>query len=140
MHDSQNLERGDNAVACRGEIAEDDVTALFAAEVQFLPHHFFDDITIADFCSHDFAAAAASASSRPKLLMTVATTGCFAPADRFQKIQRRDREDFIAVDDVAVFVAKQNAIGVAVVANADIRAVVWTIRWISSDAGVRNRR
>jgi hypothetical protein len=40
----------------------------------------------------------------------------------FQKIQRRDREDLIAIDNLAVLVAKKNAISIAVVTNADVRA------------------
>ena len=65
MHDSQNLERGNDAVAGRGEVTKNHVTALFATKIEFLPHHFFDDITIADFRSHDFATA-----SRERFIQT----------------------------------------------------------------------
>ena len=49
VHDSQNLERADNSVAGRREIAKNDVAALFAAEIELPRDHFFDHITIPDF-------------------------------------------------------------------------------------------
>ena len=55
MHDAQNLERADDAVSSRGEIAEDEVTALFAAEIEFFLGHRFNHIAIADFCPHHFS-------------------------------------------------------------------------------------
>src|SRR5438045_8962133 len=56
VHDSQNLKRGNDAVASRGEVTKNDVTALFATEIEFLSHHFLNYITIRDFHSRDFAA------------------------------------------------------------------------------------
>src|SRR5439155_21794656 len=121
VHDPQNLERGNDAVACRGEVTENYVTALFAAEIQFLPHHFFNDIAITDFCPYYFAAA-----RRQRFIQTeIAHDRChdsvlLQPAG-FQKIQRRDREDFIAIDNLAVLVAKKNAISITIVTDAYIR-------------------
>ena len=56
MHDSQNLERTDNAVAGSGEITKDDVTALFAAEIEFLLRHLFNHVAVANFRPQDFSA------------------------------------------------------------------------------------
>ena len=56
VHDTQNLKRGNNAIAGGGEIPEDDVTALFAAKVKFLLHHFFKHVAVADFRAHYFPA------------------------------------------------------------------------------------
>src|SRR2546430_6305781 len=56
LDDPQNLERAYDSVAGRGEIPENQVAALLAAEVQVSLHHFFDHITVADSRAHDFAA------------------------------------------------------------------------------------
>ena len=49
------------------------------------------------------------------------------------KIERRNRHDFIAVDNLTVLVAKQNAIRIAVMTDAGVRAGdPSTMRWISS--------
>jgi len=41
-----------------------------------------------------------------------------------QKIDGGDRKNFVSIDNLAVFVAEQDAIGVAIVRDADIRAVL----------------
>ena len=43
-----------------------------------------------------------------------------APA--LDKVERGDRHDLVAVDDLAVFIAKQHAVGITIVADADVRA------------------
>jgi len=50
------LQRADDAVACRREVAKNDVAALLAAEVQISAHHLFDHVTIADFGADNFPA------------------------------------------------------------------------------------
>ena len=39
-----------------------------------------------------------------------------------QQIDRRDGENIVAIDEIPVFVAEQNAIGIAVVGDADLGA------------------
>ena len=56
FHDAQNLQRADDSVAGRGEIAKNHVAALLSAEVQVSLHHFLDDVTVADFRANHFAA------------------------------------------------------------------------------------
>ena len=56
LHDPQNLERADDSVAGRREIAENQVTALLPAQIQISLHHFLDDVTVAHFGAHNFSA------------------------------------------------------------------------------------
>ena len=44
----QDLERGDESVACGAEIAEDQVPTLFAAQVVAVAEHLIDHVFIAD--------------------------------------------------------------------------------------------
>ena len=122
MHDAQDLERANDAVAGRGEVAENDVTALFATEIQFLPHHFFNHITVADFCPHDFAAARRNRFIQTEIAHDRCHDSVLLQPASFKKSRGRDREDFVAINNLAVLVAKKNAVSIAVVTNADIRA------------------
>jgi len=56
VHDSQNLERANNAVTGSCEIAEDNVPALFATEIEISRNHFFNHVAIAHFGANHFAA------------------------------------------------------------------------------------
>ncbi len=56
MHDPENLERADDAIAGGCEIAKNNVAALFAAEIEISCNHFLDHVAIAHFCADDFAA------------------------------------------------------------------------------------
>src|SRR6201986_2804374 len=101
MHDSQSLEGWDDAVACRGEVTENDVTTLFATEIQFLPHHFFNDIAITDFCPYYFAAARRQRFIQTEIAHDRCHDSVLLQPTGFQKIQRRDGKDFIAIDNLA---------------------------------------
>src|SRR4029077_18958940 len=57
VHDSQNLERANNAVTGSCEIAEDNVPALFATEIEISRNHFFNHVAIAHFGAINFATA-----------------------------------------------------------------------------------
>src|ERR1017187_5371303 len=48
VHDAQNLQCADDAIARGGEIAEYDMAALFTAEIHVSLHHFFDHVTVAN--------------------------------------------------------------------------------------------
>ena len=122
MHDPQNLKGGDDAVAGSGKIAEDDVTALFAAEVEFLVHHFFDHIAVTDFRAHQLPAMRCKRFVQAKIAHDGGYRGILLQPASFQQIEGGDRENLIAIHNLAVLVAKKNTIGIAVVRNTDIRA------------------
>ena len=106
MHDAQNLERGDDPVACSGEIPEDDVTALFAAEVEFLLHHFLNHIAVADFRAHHFAAVRCECFIQAKIAHDGGHDRILLQPTRLQEINGRDGEDLIAIHNLAVLVTQ----------------------------------
>src|SRR5262249_28358202 len=112
----------DDAVAGGGEITENDVTAMFAAEIKFLPHYFFEHIPIADLRTHDYSASRDERFVEAKIAHDGGHDRVLLQPAGLQKIESRNRENLIAIHNLAVFVAKKNAIGIAIVTNADIRA------------------
>ena len=122
VHDSQNLKRANDAIARGGEITENDVTALFAAKIEFLLHHFFKHVAVTDFCAHDFSATRGERFIEAKIAHDGGDDRVLLQPASFQKIQRCNGENLVAIHNLAVLVAKKNAIGIAVVRNADIRA------------------
>src|SRR5206468_10664237 len=108
------LERTDNSVAGRGEITKNDVTALLAAEIQFPLHHFFDDITIAHFRADHFSALCAECLVEAEIAHHRGHDRILLKPASAQKVAGRDREDFIAIDNLSVLVAKQDTISVAI--------------------------
>src|SRR5207247_8921294 len=117
--DAQNLERTDDSVAGSGEITENDMTALLAAEIQFPPHHFFDDIAIAHFRADHFSAMCGKRFIETKIAHDRGHDRVLLkPAA--QKIDSCDGENLITIDNLSIFVAKQDAISVAIMRDADI--------------------
>src|SRR5512144_623000 len=47
-NDGQNLQSGDQAIARRRVVAEDDVPRLLAADVEAVAAHVIDDVAVAD--------------------------------------------------------------------------------------------
>ena len=72
---AEHHQRGDQAVAGGRVIHEDDVAGLLAAEIVGIGAHLAHDRGIADLGANQLdAGVAQGAVSRPKLLITVATT------------------------------------------------------------------
>ena len=69
----QHLQRGDQAVAGGGIIAEDDVARLLAAEIAADAAHLLDDIAVADRGARQRDAVLPRCRSKPRLDITVAT-------------------------------------------------------------------
>ena len=122
MHDPQDLERADDAVTGGCKIAEDKVTALFAAEIKILRNHFLNHVAIAHFSANDFAAVGGERFVQSEVTHFGRDQRVVAELIRFQKIERGDSKNFIAINDFAVFVAEQHAVGVAIMSDADIGA------------------
>src|SRR5262249_11640321 len=120
MHDAQNLKRADYAVAGCGKIAENNMPALFAAEIEILRNHFFNHVAVADLGPDDLAAIGGQRFVETKVAHDRRDEGVVAELVRLQEIKRGNRQNLIAVNDLTVFVAKQNAIGITVVRNPNI--------------------
>ncbi len=113
------MQRADDAVAGRGEVAKDHVPALLAAEIQVLPHHFLDHVAVADFRPDDLAAMRRERFVEPEVAHHRGDEGVLSQLSAAQQIDRGDGENFVAIHDLALLVAKQDAIGVAVVRDPD---------------------
>ena len=57
------------------------------------------------------------------MLITVATSVFSASSFLREHVERGDGHDVVAVNQLALFVAEQNAVGVAVVRDAEVRPV-----------------
>src|ERR1700730_1851478 len=122
VHDPQDLEGADDAVASRREIAKDDVAALFAAEIQISRYHFFNHVTVAHFCANDFAVGGIDSFVETEIAHHGRDQRVGFQLRIFQEIDRGDGENLIAIDNLALLVAKQDAIGVAIMGDTDVRA------------------
>ena len=128
LHDPQNLQRADDAVAGRGEVAKDHVAALFAAEIQILPHHLLDHVAVADFRPKDLAAMRRERFVEPEVAHHGGDKGILSQLSAAQQIDRGDGENFVAIHDLALLIAKQDAISVAIVGNPDLAPLSLTSR------------
>ena len=113
----RNLQRGDQAIARRAVIAQDHMPALFAAEAEAV-----FSISSITFWSPTavrtiFPPADLMAASSPALLITVATK-VSGQGFSHEHLERGDGHDVVAVNQIASFVAQQDAVGVAVVRDA----------------------
>ena len=119
---TQHLKRRDQAVAGGGVIAQDDVARLLAADIVAALAHPLEHVTIADRGADQAQALRLHMAFEPK----VGHDGRDQPAARQPAAPRpaaRDRRhQLIAVDDPAVFVAHDQAIGIAIERDADRRA------------------
>src|SRR3954454_6205533 len=122
MHDAQDLKRANDAVTGGGEIAENDMATLFAAEIQFLVDHFFKYIAITHLRAHNLSPARCERFIKANIAHYSGDDRVLSQPASLKKIQSCDGEDLVAIDDLAVLVAQKNAIRVAIMGDADIRA------------------
>src|SRR5262249_59048852 len=120
VHDRQSRRRADKPAASGGESAEDHVAALFPAEIQISRNHLLDYVTIAHFSANDFSLIARKRFIQTKVAHDRRYQRVVSKLTGFQEIERGNSKNFVAVHDLAVFVAKQNAISVAIVCYADV--------------------
>ena len=85
-------------------------------------HHFFKNIAVADFCPHHFTPSRSEGFIQAKIAHHGGHDRILLKPASLQKIQRRNRKNLIAVHNLAVLVAEKNAIGIAVMRNANICA------------------
>ena len=90
------------------------MAGLFAAEVIAAFEHAFDHVSVADFGADRFTPSDFSASSRPRLLMTVATTVPPLRRSFLLHLLGAHRKHMIAVEYLSRIVDEDGSIGVAV--------------------------
>ena len=121
-HDAQNLQRGDDAVTRGRIVPENHVAALFAADVEIAFDHLLDHVTVADLRAENLAA-----DLRERFLQAVIAhhrghQRILRETALPDELARGDGHDLVAVDQFALFVAKEDTVRVAVVGDADLRA------------------
>ena len=120
-HHAQDLQRAHGAVAGGGKIAEDHVPALLAADVEIVLHHRLDHVAVADNRAQDFAAGVFQRLVQAAIGHHRGDERVLREASVFQKIDRGDGHDFVAIHSLPIFIAKDRAIRVAIVRDADLR-------------------
>ena len=120
-HDAQDLERANDAVARGGVVAEDHMSALLAADIVSIAQHGFDHIAVADLGAEDFSTVGFEGFIEAEVAHDGGNQGAALEAAALEVIHRRDGHDLIAIDQLAVFVAEQDAVGIAIVGDTDVR-------------------
>ena len=121
MNVRQQLHGRELTVAGGGEILEDDVPGLLAAEDVILQQHFFQHITVADLgrCKTDVVRLAEA--DEAEVGHDRADHGVVLQSVARLHVQRKDRHDHIAVHDLTVPVHAEHAVRVTVKGDADVQ-------------------
>src|SRR6185437_12985568 len=112
------------AVAGGAVIAENHVAALLAAEVETIAQHFVDDVFVAHRRANDFAAGLGDDGFQSGVAHDGGDDGFVAERSLREHLQAGNGHDVIAIDHRAGFVAQEDAVGVAVVCDADAGVVL----------------
>ena len=123
LHDAQDLERGDEAVARGGVVAEDEVAALLAAEVVAALEHLIDDVLVADAGVNRLAARRLHGGTEAGVAHDGGDERLLGERALRDHVQRGDGHDVVAVQKAAGLVAEDDAVGIAIVRDAEVGAV-----------------
>jgi hypothetical protein len=119
-HDPQELERGDDPVPRRCVLANDDVTALLAAQAGAGDEHGGQDVLVADRRPHDAAAGRLDRVLEAPVGENRDDQAPLGEIPASQPLQRQDPEHLIAVDEAALGVHGNAAISVTVECEPDV--------------------
>ena len=118
----QHLQRRDKAVAGGREVGQDDVAGLLAADVEAVLAHVVEHVAVADRRAHERQRQALEIALEPVVGHHGGDdAGLRQPAVGLEGLGD-DGEQLVAVDDVAVLVGDDHAVGVAVERDADVGA------------------
>ena len=125
---SRSEERGEEAVAGGAAAGEDDVAGLFAAEGCAGGEHLLEDVLVADGGAEHFDAAALEGGFEAHVGHGGGDDGGVGEEAAGLQVAGGEQEDGVAVDDVAVLVGEEGAVGVAVEGDAHGGFVVRRLR------------
>src|SRR5690606_32487772 len=121
-HDREDTQRGNQAVSGRGHVRAHDVAARLAAEFGAVGAHALDDVAV----SHRGAHHAAACRGHGDVDAQIALHGHDKLVHREfatpQRVDRQQRQDFVAVEHLAIFVAEDAPVAIAVVRDPDASA------------------
>ena len=133
-HHPQHLEAGDDAVAGRRVLEDDDVAALLAAEAGPADLHPLEDVLVADGRPDHLAAGRLDDRLEPAVREDRDDEGALGEHAALEPIEGEDPEHLVAVDDPTRAVDRDQPIGVAVEGEPDVGAASLDLR------GERGRR
>ena len=119
-HDLKDVQCRQDPVAGRRTVAEDQVTRLLAAEVVVAAQHFFHDVTVANSGAFELCADALEGDLEAHIAHDGTDDRVFAQFALTHHLDGTDRQDFVAVDDLASVIDDHQAVGVTVEGNADV--------------------
>ena len=122
LDDGEHLQRGNQAVAGRGIIRQDNVAGLFATDIVTARAHALEHIAVADRRAHQLQANAAEIALEAEIGHHGGDDAGLAETAVFLPACGDDGEQLVAVDDLAVLVDDHHAVGVAIERDADIGA------------------
>ena len=118
----QHLQGGDEAVARGGIIRQDHVAGLFAAEIVTVLAHMFEDVAIADGGAGQSEADAAEIALEAEIGHDGGDDARLGEAAIILPAFGDDGHELVAIDDLALFIDDDDAVGVAIERDADIGA------------------
>ena len=116
---------GEHAVAGRREIGEHDVTRLLAADREVVRRHRRDHVPVTDRRLDDVDTGPANARRSPRFDMTVTAIASLRKHPASVPVERGHDHDLVAVDEVAVLVDRDHAVGVTVEREAEVGAAFY---------------
>ena len=119
-HDPQNLKGGDQPIPCGGEIAENQMATLLAADVQVVGQHFLQNISVADLGADDLAAGLPQRKVEAEIAHYGGDQRILFQFPAPEPVECGDTEDIVAVHECPGFVAEQDPVAIAVVGNANV--------------------
>ncbi len=121
-HLAEQVQAGEDAVARRGELAHDDVAGLLTAQRVVVAVHLFEHVAVADRGLDHADPVLAHREFEAQVAHHRGDEGVLAELAALFHAEREDRHDLVAVDDIAVRVDGEAAVGVSVVGDTHIGA------------------
>ena len=120
-HEAENLQGGNQSVARRAMTQENHVSALLPAENETSRAHGFEHVAVAHAGADHFAAGLFDGFVQSEIAHHGGDHGVPAQLAAAQQIQSGHGEQFVTIERIAVFVAQQKTVGVAVMGESDLR-------------------
>ena len=121
FHELENVERGDDAVPGGCVVEEDQVSGLFSAEVDLLFLHAFDDIAVSDRGDFHLDPRFFHGCDKPHVAHAGDRDGIGCQFTFRLVVEGAESDDAVSVDHIAVGIGEDDAVGVAVERDADVR-------------------
>ena len=100
------------------------MAGLFAADVQVVSEHLFEDVAVTHAGADDFAACGGETFVEAEIAHYRGDERFLGQLVALEEIEADDGQHFVAVEEGAGFIAADQAVGVAIVREADLRAEI----------------